>query len=283
MSRGTSVPRSQQRVPELPRDPLHLLLALVDRRHALRRPRSSAAAPIRTRSACSATSASTSLDAHLARTDGHERCATRSESRRIVVLRRLPAEAAARRTTRPAPVRDLNVVAAAQPAVHRVHGGLQHLLLPGVLRAGNRHHAHAPGRHARLERVHPRRRRGRPVARPHRLLQLRRSVPAQARRRDVRVHQDDVPAHLSLHEHERAGAERGEGASPGALRHRRGDVLDRRRVAGHLRALSAARQVRRSRSPTCAPWPTRRRRAAATCRSSTGATSCSRGTTTTRR
>ena len=34
-----------------------------------------------------------------------------------------------------------------------------------------------------------RHRRSRPVARPHRLLQLRRSVPAQARDRDVRVHQ----------------------------------------------------------------------------------------------
>ena len=45
-----------------------------------------------------------------------------------------------------------------------------------------------------------------PVARPHRLLQLRRGVPAQARRRDVRVHQDEVPAHLSLHEHQRPGA-----------------------------------------------------------------------------
>ena len=37
----------------------------------------------------------------------------------------------------------------------------------------------------------------------HRLLQLRRGVPAQARRRDVRVHQGALPAHLSLHEHQR--------------------------------------------------------------------------------
>ncbi len=50
-----------------------------------------------------------------------------------------------------------------------------------------------------------------PVARPHRLLQLRRSVPAQARRRDVRVHQGEVPAHLPLHEHQRPRAHRGEG------------------------------------------------------------------------
>ena len=54
-----------------------------------------------------------------------------------------------------------------------------------------------------------------------------------------------VPAHLSLHEHERPGADRGAGAAPRALRHRRGHLLDRRRHAGQLREIPAARQVRR--------------------------------------
>ena len=54
-----------------------------------------------------------------------------------------------------------------------------------------------------------------------------------------------VPAHLSLHQHQRSRAQRGEGAPPGALGHRRGHVLDRRRLAGDLRAISPARQVRR--------------------------------------
>ena len=60
-----------------------------------------------------------------------------------------------------------------------------------------------PGRHARLRSVHEGDRRSGPDAGPHRFLQLRRGVPAQARRRDVRIHQDEVPAHLSLHEHQR--------------------------------------------------------------------------------
>ena len=40
-----------------------------------------------------------------------------------------------------------------------------------------------------------------------------------------------LSAHLPLHEHQRAGAHRGAGAPAGALGHRRGDVLDRRRDA----------------------------------------------------
>ena len=112
----------------------------------------------------------------------------------------------------------LNVGAAAEAPVHRVHRRLQHLVQPGVLRAGDRHHPHAPGRHARLRPVHASDRRGRAVAGPHRLLQLRRGVPAQARRRDVRVHQDEVPAHLPLHEHQRAGVHRGAGAAARAAR-----------------------------------------------------------------
>ena len=97
----------------------------------------------------------------------------------------------------------------------------------GVLRARDRHHAHPPGGHARLRSVPPRRRRGRPVARADRFLQLRRGVPAQARDRDVRAHQAQLSAHLSLHEHERAGVQRGSGQAAGAVGDRRGHVLDR--------------------------------------------------------
>ena len=44
------------------------------------------------------------------------------------------------------PQRPLDVAPLPVAALHRVHGGLQHLVRPGLLRAGNRHHAHAPGR-----------------------------------------------------------------------------------------------------------------------------------------
>ena len=131
----------------------------------------------------------TSLDRHLARADGAASCAQDLNTGGSSFCGDCPLKLPLA-DRQAAPVRDLERRAAAEPAVHRVHGGLQHLVLPGVLRAGNRHHAHAPGRHARLGRVHAGRRRSRAVARPHRLLQLRRSVPAQARRRDVRVHQD---------------------------------------------------------------------------------------------
>ena len=132
----------------------------------------------------------------------------------------------------------------AQPPVYRVHRRLQHLVHRGLLRAGNRHHENAQRRHARLRSLQERRRRGRARARAHRLLQLRRGVPAQARDRDVRVHQVALSAHLSLHQHERADVHRRIGEAAGALGHRRGDVLDRRRFAGHIRAVPAARQVR---------------------------------------
>ena len=122
-----------------------------------------------------------------------------------------------------------------------------------------------------------------PDAGPGRLLQLRRGVPAQARRRDVRVHQDEVPAHLPLHQHQRPGPERGEGAAAGPLGHRRGDLLDRRRVAGHLRALPPARQVRPGHRQPAGDGRREGQGTAATCRSSTGATSSSSGTTPTRR
>ena len=135
--------------------------------------------------------------------------------------------------------------AAAVAPLRRVHGRVQHLVRPGLLRPRNRHHAHAAGRHARRRSLHARRRRGRAVARPHRLLQLRRGVPPQARRGDVRVHQAEVPAHLPLHQHERPRVDGGVGAPARALRDRRGHLLDRRGVAGDLRAIPAARPLRR--------------------------------------
>ena len=66
-----------------------------------------------------------------------------------------------------------------------------------------------------------------------------------------------LPAHLPLHEHQRPGAHRRAGAAAGALGHRRGDVLDRRRDAGELREVPPARQTSTWRSRTCARWPTR--------------------------
>ena len=144
----------------------------------------------------------------------------------------------------PSPQRGARRAGAALAPLHRVHGGLQHLVRPGVLRPRDRHHPHAPGRHARLRSLPPRRRRSRPVARAHRLLQLRRGVPPQARGRDVRVHQARLSAHLSLHEHQRPRVHRGAGPAAGALGDRRGHVLDRRRDRRELRALPAARRFR---------------------------------------
>ena len=100
-------------------------------------------------------------------------------------------------------------------------------------------------------------RRGGPVARTDRLLQLRRSVPAQARGRDVRVHQVEVPAHLSLHEHERPGASprsgRGGWFARGSTRSRSRSTAPRRRAT--CSTASAATLTRRSR--TCARRSTR--------------------------
>ena len=55
------------------------------------------------------------------------------------------------------PVRPVDAGRAALADVHRVHGRLQHLVQPGGVRAGDRHHAHAPGRHARFRAVPPHR------------------------------------------------------------------------------------------------------------------------------
>ena len=60
----------------------------------------------------------------------------------------------------------------------------------GLLRAGNRHHENTQAGMLDFDLFTRRGGRSRAVAGPHRLLQLRRSVPAQARDRDVRVHQE---------------------------------------------------------------------------------------------
>ena len=110
------------------------------------------------------------------------------------------------------PQRGLDVGVAALAALRRVHRRLQHLLRTGVLRARDRHHANAPGRACSTSSCSRRVvDEAGPSLVPHRLLQLRRGVPAQARGRDVRVHQAQLSAHLSLHEHQRAGLHRGAG------------------------------------------------------------------------
>ena len=118
----------------------------------------------------------------------HHGSPPRPQPGRIEVLRRLPAQAAAqeRRSSSRSPAgRGTD----AGPDVHRVHGGLQHFLHGSLLRAGNGHHTDPAGRHARLRALSAGDRRSRADPRPHRFLQLRRSVPAQARDRHVRVHQ----------------------------------------------------------------------------------------------
>src|SRR6266508_322711 len=80
-------------VSELPRDSLHLLLALVDCRHAVRRPRSlRLRGPVR--ETCAWRRAAPDLERNLARTAGS--CVeTGPQQGRLDLLRRLPAQAAA--------------------------------------------------------------------------------------------------------------------------------------------------------------------------------------------
>ncbi len=73
------------------------------------------------------------------------------------------------------------------------------------------------------------------------------------------------------------------GPAPGALGDRRGHVLDRRRLAGDATGATGSAGDSTWPSPTCARWRTRSARPAATCPSSTGATSSSPGTTATKR
>ena len=130
------------------------------------------------------------------------------------------------------PVRPLDAGPLPVAHVHRVHGGLQHLVHRGVLRAGNRHHADAPGRHARLRPVPARRstRSGRRSAASTSSTTARRSCTSAPIEMCEYI-KAQLPAHLPLHEHQRPGVHRGAGAAARALGHRRGDLLDRRRDA----------------------------------------------------
>ena len=96
-----------------------------------------------------------------------------------------------------------------------------------------------------------------PVAGAHRLLQLRRDVPPQARGGDVRVHQVAPPARLPLHQHERPGVHRATacGASCGPASTR----SPSRSTAPRPRATSATASgaTSRRRWPTCARPSTR--------------------------
>ena len=271
------------RVPELPRHPLHVLAGRGARWCCSATAAWSAAAPIPTASACSAT-----RGPRRSRRSGparRRRTLRRDiERRRLEVLRRLPAQAAARRRTSRRRSAPLDVGAAAVAALHRVHRRLQHLVHPGLLRAGNRHHPHAPGRHARLRSVHARRRRGRPVARPHRLLQLRRGVPAQARASRCASTSSRAIPHIYLYTSTNGLAfteeqARAAGAIRASTRSPSRSTARRRRATSSTG--SAATSTRRS--ATCARCSTRSAQPAATCRSSTGATSSSRTTTATRR
>ena len=182
------------------------------------------------------------------------------------------------------PVRPIDAGPLPVADVHRVHGRLQHLVHRGVLRAGNRHHADAPGRHARLRSVPPRRstRSGPSLGRidffnygeaflhkravemceyikanfPHIYLYTSTNglalTEAQARRL---VHSGIDEVTFSI-----------DGATPESYAQ-----------------VPAARPLRRRAREPAGDGRREARGRAATCRSSTGATSCSTGTTATRR
>ena len=181
------------------------------------------------------------------------------------------------------PQRDLDVAPAAVPAVHRVHRGLQHLVRPGLLRAGNRHHAHPAGRHARLRSVPARGRRGRTGARPRSISSTtaKRSCTS-ARSRCASTSKRAFRTSISTRAPTASRSPRSRRAgwcTPASTRSRSRSTARRRRATpGTASAASSTR-----RSGTCARRPTRSGAPAATSRSSTGATSCSPTTTATRR
>ncbi len=183
--------RPGPRVPELPRHPFHLLLAVEHDGHALRRPdglrlrrslRQARARATRGTTGCRRSGPANGRSA--LRSDlnagGSKFCGD--------CALKLPAEEG--RGAAPAP---LERRAAAR------RGCTSSARPPATSRAPRRAARRRPGitrtRQAGMldfelfRRVD---RRGRPVARPDRLLQLRRGVPAQARHRDVRVHQGEV-------------------------------------------------------------------------------------------
>ena len=203
------------------------------------------------------------------------------QRRRLEVLRRLPAEAAAQEGP---------AVARARPrrASRCLRGSTSSARPPVTSRARRRAARPRPASRGRARpgcwtstcsrRVVDE---AGPSLVPHRFLQLRRGVPAQARRRDVRAHQ--VAAfHTSISTRARTGwrSDRGPGQ---AARCGRGSTRSRSRsTARRRKATRSYRQRGRLREgdPQLAVRGRREaRERARTCRSSTGATSCSRTTT----
>ena len=211
--------------------------------------------------------------------------AARPERRRIEVLRRLPAQAAAQEGRAAA-------AAAARRRRRCRRGCTSSARRPATSRAPRRAARRRPASPARARPAcstsicsRASSTRPAPSLGAHRLLQLRRGLPAQARAsrcastssRATRT-SISTPAPTGWRFTEDAVA------PAGALGHRRGDLLDRRRDRR-----TATRQYRqrgdfdKAIRNLRARWPTRSSAPAATCRSSTGATSSSRTTTATRR
>ena len=236
-------------VPEPSRDPLHVLLAVDHARHALRRAhRLRLRGPVRA-SACSATPG----------TRRSPRSGTGPIVRRAA---RRHQRAAARRFCGDCPLklpladgeappqRALDAPAAVA-ALHRVHGRLQHLVLPVLLRARDRHHAHAPGGHARLRPVPARRRRGRAALGR---IDFFNYGEAFLHKRAVEMCEyikTRFP-HIYLYTSTNGLAlNRGQRAAARPLGHRRSDVLDRWRHARTPTRATGSGATSTWRSPTC--------------------------------
>ena len=207
---------------------------------------------------------------------GHQR-------RRLAVLRRLPAEAAAEEGRSAAAAR-AGRRHAALPPVCRVHRRLQHLVRPGLLRAGNRHHPDATGRDARLRPLHPGDRRSRTLARDASTSSTTaRLSSTSARSRCASTSRRSSRTSISTPAPTGSPSPR---TSVKRLVHSGIDEvtfsIDGAR-AGELRQIPAARRLREGDPQPAASRRRKNATPAATCRSSTGATSSSRTTTRTRR
>ncbi len=271
------------RVPELPGDPVHLFLAVehdgapLRRTAGLRLRRSVRQARARRHADVDGVSAIWTGETR------RRRCAATSNAGGSKFCGDCPLKLPLKKDERAAACASGRRPAAVAP-LHRVHGRLQHLVRPGLLRAGDRHHAHAPGRHARLRAVHaasstrPGRRSAASTssttARPSST--SARSRCASTSSRAFRTSTSTPARTASRFTEEQVAAAR-------ALGHRRGHVLDRRRDGGELRAVPAARRLRQGDPQPDGPRRTKSAAPGATCRSSTGATSSSRTTTATRR
>ena len=271
-------------VAELPRHPLHVLLAVAHRRACSATAASSAAAPTRTRKRVLG-DARTDVDRrHLDTARPSADCARDLNAGGSSLLRRLPAQAAARRRTS----RRRSATSTSAPLPGRLYiectaacniSCFQACCAPetGITRT----------RQAGMldfDLFTTRRRRGRTDARPHRLLQLRRGVPAQARRRDVRVHQD-ARSRTSTSTRAPTAWRSPTRQARRLVRSGIDEVtfsIDGASQESYVQ-LPPARQLRQGDRQPAGAWSTRSARPAATCRSSTGATSCSTGTTATRR